>query len=102
MAADLRRRLVVPGGRVFVRSFSGALGFLRFGSSDPIDVEVRGFDLQRGMALAQQVRERLEGISGVIDAAVDREEQLPEIVGRIDAARFDEVIAALAGEEATA
>ena len=87
VAADLRRRLQVPGGRVFVRAGSGALGFLRFGGADPIEVELRGFDLQRGMAVAQQIRELLERIPGVIDASVAREEQLPEVVVRIDTER---------------
>ncbi|HXF81194.1 MAG TPA: efflux RND transporter permease subunit, partial [bacterium] len=87
VAADLRRRLQVPGGRVFVRASSGALGVLRFGSADPIEIEVRGFDLRRGLAIAQQIRDRLEGVPGVIDAVVAREEQLPEVVVRIDAER---------------
>ncbi|HEU5298748.1 MAG TPA: efflux RND transporter permease subunit, partial [bacterium] len=87
VAADLRTRLQVPGGRVFVRASSGALGFLRFGSADPIEVELRGFDLRRGIGLAQQIRDLLEGIPGVIDVSVAREEQLPEVVVRIDPER---------------
>jgi len=88
IVADLRPRLRVPGGRVFVRASAGALGILRFGGgADPIEVEIRGFDLRRGMGLAQQVRDLLESIPGVIDATVAREEALPEVVVRIDAER---------------
>jgi HAE1 family hydrophobic/amphiphilic exporter-1 len=85
VAADLRRRLQAPGARVFVRASSGALGFLRFGGgADPVEIEIRGFDLRQGMALAQQVRDTLEGIPGITDATVAREEQLPEVVVRVD------------------
>ena len=87
IVADLRGRLTVPGGRVFVRASSGALGILRFGGADPVEVEVRGFDLRRGMVLAQQIREMLEGIPGVIDASVAREESQPEIVVRLNTER---------------
>jgi HAE1 family hydrophobic/amphiphilic exporter-1 len=85
VAADLRRRLQAPGARVNVRASSGALGFLRFGgSADPVEIEIRGFDLRRGMTFAQQVRETLEGIPGITDATVAREDQLPEVIVRID------------------
>jgi HAE1 family hydrophobic/amphiphilic exporter-1 len=85
VAADLRRRLQAPGARVNVRASSGALGFLRFGgSADPVEIEIRGFDLRQGMALAQQVRDTLETIPGITDATVAREEQLPEVVVRVD------------------
>ena len=84
VAADLRRRLQAPGARVFVRASSGALGFLRFGGSDPVDIEIRGFDLRQGMTLARQVRDTLETVPGVTDASVAREEQLPEVVVRVD------------------
>ncbi len=84
IADDLRRRVQVPGGRVFVRASSGAFGFLRFGGADPVEVEIRGFDLRQGILLAQEVRDLLEGIPGITDANVAREEQLPEAVLRID------------------
>ncbi|HLA23770.1 MAG TPA: efflux RND transporter permease subunit, partial [bacterium] len=85
VAADLRGRLQTPGGRVFVRASSGALGFLRFGGgADPVEIELRGFDLRQGMALAQQVRDTLEAVPGITDASVAREEQLPEVIVRVD------------------
>jgi HAE1 family hydrophobic/amphiphilic exporter-1 len=87
IAAVLRRQLQVPGGRIFVRASEGALSVLRFGATDPIAVEVRGFDLEQSLQLAQRVREALQEIPGVTDASVAREERLPEIVVRISAQR---------------
>ncbi len=87
IAAVLRRRLQVPGGRIFVRASAGSLGVLRFGQADPIAVEIRGFDLTQGLRLGQQAREILEGIPGVTDASVAREELVPELTVRIDIER---------------
>ncbi|HEV8354135.1 MAG TPA: efflux RND transporter permease subunit [bacterium] len=87
IATALRRGLQVSGGRIFVRASEGALSVLRFGATDPVEVEVRGFDLQRGLEVAQQVRETLEAIPGITDASVSREERLPEVVVRIDSRR---------------
>ncbi|MDR5696800.1 MAG: efflux RND transporter permease subunit [Armatimonadota bacterium] len=113
IASVLRQRLRVPGGRVMVRASAGALGILRFGSSaDPISVDIRGFDLDAGMRLAEQVRDALEQVPGVTDASVAREERIPEMAVRVDverAAAFgltpqqvgDVLSAAVAGRTAT-
>src|SRR3990170_1920922 len=87
VAAELRRRLQVPGGGVSVRPSAGSLAVLRFGQADPIAVEIRGFDLTQGLRLAQQVREILEEIPGVTDASVAREELVPELTVRVDIER---------------
>ena len=88
VAQALRRVLAVPGGRVVVRASSGALGVLRFGTSqDPISVEVRGYDLREAMRIAGEVRALLETVPGVTDAAIQREEQAPELAVRVDAHR---------------
>ncbi len=85
VAASLRRALAVPGGRVAIRTSAGAFNIFRFGSGgDPISVEVRGFDLQEGMRLAEQIREILEQVRGVTDATIAREEQAPELAVRVD------------------
>lgn len=113
VAAALRRSLAVPGGRVVVRPSAGALNVLRFGTGqDPVSVEVRGFDLQQGMRVAEQVRSLLEAVPGITDATIQREEQAPEFAVRVDverAARFglsparvaEALEAAVAGEAAT-
>lgn len=87
VAAALRRRLQVPGGRIFVRPSAGAFFVLRFGGADPVAIDVRGFDLDRGLQLAQQIRVTLEEIPGITDATVSREERLPEVIVRIDSER---------------
>ncbi len=87
VAAALRQRLQIPGGRVFVRPSAGSLSVLRFGQTDPIAVEIRGFDLARALRLGQQVREVLEEIPGVTNASVAREELVPELTIRIDIER---------------
>jgi HAE1 family hydrophobic/amphiphilic exporter-1 len=102
VASVLRQRLRTPGGRIFVRASAGSLSVLRFGQSDPIAVEIRGFDLSEGLRLGQRVRQILEEVPGVTDASVAREELIPELTVRIDierAAAFgltpQQVIAAL-------
>ncbi|HET6781269.1 MAG TPA: efflux RND transporter permease subunit, partial [bacterium] len=87
VATALRQRLQVAGGRVVVRPSAGALAVLRFGGADPVAVDVRGFDLGTGMQFAQQIRTSIEGIPGVIDASIAREEQLPEVVIRVHGQR---------------
>lgn len=113
VAGVLRRSLQVPGGRVVVRPSAGALNVLRFGTGqDPVSVEVRGFDLRQGMQVAEQVRSVLETIPGITDATIQREEQAPEWVVRVDgeqASRFglsparvaEALQSAVAGEAAT-
>jgi HAE1 family hydrophobic/amphiphilic exporter-1 len=88
VAAALRGALQLPGGRVVVRPSAGALNILRFSQvDDPIAVEIRGHDLDQGMALARQVQQVLEQIPGVTDVSLAREELIPEAVLRIDVER---------------
>ncbi len=85
VAASLRRVLAVPGGRVGIRTSAGAFNIFRFGAgTDPIAVEVRGFDLREGMRVAERVRAMLEEVPGVTDATIAREEQAPELAVRVD------------------
>jgi len=74
----------LPGATVFVNP-GGILRFLlNFGSSAPIDIEVRGFDLETGSALAAQVAGIVRSTPGAVDVQVSREENLPELRVRID------------------
>jgi multidrug efflux pump subunit AcrB len=63
-------------------------GFLRFllnfGSSAPIDVEIRGYDLDTGSELARQVAAIVRSTPGAVDVQVSREENLPELRVQID------------------
>jgi len=84
----LRPRLVrLPGASVFVNP-GGFLRFLlNFGSSAPIDVEIRGFDLDTGSALAKKVANIVRAVPGATDIQVSREDNLPELLVKIDRER---------------
>ncbi len=84
----LRPKLTaLPGAAIFVNS-GGLLRFLlNFGSSAPIDVEVRGFDLETGSALAKQVAAIVRSVPGATDVQVSREDNLPELRVKIDRER---------------
>lgn len=87
VALALRRRLQIAGARIVVRPSAGALAVLRFGGSDPVAVDVRGFDLVEGLQIAQRIRSTIEEIPGITDASISREEQLPEVIIRVDGER---------------
>jgi CzcA family heavy metal efflux pump len=74
----------IPGASVFL-SPGGFLRFLlNFGSSAPIDVEVRGFDLDKGSELAKEIAQIVRSVPGAVDVQVSREDNLPELRVRID------------------
>jgi HAE1 family hydrophobic/amphiphilic exporter-1 len=79
--ADLRRRIRIPGATVIFRPFS-SLFFFR--SPDPISIDLRGFDLEVGNATARRLRSVLEGIPGVTDVQVSREESAEEFTVQVD------------------
>ncbi|MGD0339738.1 MAG: efflux RND transporter permease subunit [Bacteroidota bacterium] len=85
IANSLRPRLTqIPGAQVFINP-GGFLRFLlNFGSSAPIDVEIRGFDLDAGSALAQRVLAIVRSTPGATDAMVSRDDNLPELRIKID------------------
>jgi HAE1 family hydrophobic/amphiphilic exporter-1 len=69
----------------FISVYAGGLvsRIMTFGSDDPIDVEILGFDLTTGTLLAKKVEQILRGVQGVTDIQVGREEGLPEYQVRI-------------------
>ncbi len=74
----------LPGASIFIAP-GGFLRFLlNFGSSAPIDVEVRGFDLDAGSALSAQVAQVVRSTPGATDVQVSREDNLPELRVQID------------------
>ncbi len=74
----------IPGATVFM-SPGGFLRFLlNFGSAAPIDVEIRGFDLDQGSALAKQVQEIVQSTPGAVDVQVSRDDNFPELRVKID------------------
>jgi len=86
VAADLRKRLAnIPGVTVRTRAGQG-LFILRMAmrGGERIQIEVRGHEMQTADALAQRVRELVEGVEGVTDAQVSRESGTPEEIVLID------------------
>jgi CzcA family heavy metal efflux pump len=74
----------IPGASIFI-SPSGFLRFLlNFGSSAPIDVEIRGFDLNDGSTLSKEVAAIVRSVPGAVDVQVSREDNLPELRVNID------------------
>ena len=84
IARTLREKFrSIPG--VFINVNTGGLisRVMSFGTDDPIDVEVLGFDLNTGTLLAREVEQILRGVRGVTEIQVGREEGLPEYQVRI-------------------
>ncbi len=71
-------------GASVIVSASGFLRFLlNFGSLAPIDIEIRGFDLDKGNAqIANQVMAAVKSTPGAVNAVSSREDNLPGL--RID------------------
>jgi len=80
IASDLRRKLSgIPGLITRIRSGQGFF-LLRMGQSggDRVQIEVRGYDLEIGDALAKQVQSLIEDVEGITDARLSREIGTPE------------------------
>ena len=80
----------IPGANIRTREGQG-LFLLRMGTSgqggEPLEIEIRGFDLDRLEALAADARARIEQIDGVTDTRVSREVGVPQELMRIDRER---------------
>jgi HAE1 family hydrophobic/amphiphilic exporter-1 len=81
---DLRRRVRVTGATVFYRPLSS---LFIFRSPDPISIDLRGFDLEAGNAVARRLRGVLEAVPGVTDVQISREESAEEFTVRVDPLR---------------
>jgi len=85
IAADVRRKLAkLPGVQVFVTPSGILRTLLNFGSSAPLDVEIRGFDLETGNALAKEIAQIVRSTPGAADVQISRDDNLPELHINID------------------
>ncbi len=74
----------IPGTRIFVTP-GGFLRFLlNFGSAAPIDVEIRGFELETGATLAREIADSIRTVPGATDVQISRDDNLPELDIQID------------------
>jgi CzcA family heavy metal efflux pump len=74
----------IPGAAMYMTP-SGFLRFLlNFGSNAPIDVEISGYDLETGTALAKEVYGIVRSTPGAVDVQITREDNLPELRIQID------------------
>jgi HAE1 family hydrophobic/amphiphilic exporter-1 len=92
IADDLRQRLQdIPGATVRTRAGQGLfiLRMVSGGSSDRVQVEVRGYDLETANALARRVKETMETVEGVTDAKASRESGRPERIIIVDRAKAE-------------
>jgi HAE1 family hydrophobic/amphiphilic exporter-1 len=92
IAVALRRQLSgLPGVIVRANPAGGNNQITRFlsggnnnGGSSRLQLEIRGHDLDDSRRLAQDARTMMEGIPGLADVSVGREEGRPEIAVRVD------------------
>lgn len=74
----------IAGARIIVNP-GGFLRFLlNFGSAAPIDVEILGFDLAQGSALAREIAAVVRSIPGATDVQISRDDNMPELKVHID------------------
>jgi HAE1 family hydrophobic/amphiphilic exporter-1 len=97
LADRLRREIEgrIPGGEIMVQAQSGLWMLRRVfqsGSGDEaIELEIRGWDLDRADAVAAEVRRRIETLPGITDVRVSRREGQPEERLVLDRARISEL-----------
>lgn len=89
IADALRTQLsCIPGAEIRVRASSGIFILRRFASStENIQIEVRGHDLNTATELASTVRKIVEGVRGVTDVQVSRKSGVQEETIIIDRAK---------------
>ncbi|HPU93159.1 MAG TPA: efflux RND transporter permease subunit, partial [Candidatus Saccharicenans sp.] len=81
IAADLSRQLSnVPGAIIRTRATGGQMmmGMRGGGGQERLQIEIRGYDLEVGQSLAQEVKRVVEKIKGVTDVSISRVEGTPE------------------------
>ncbi|MFP4454187.1 MAG: efflux RND transporter permease subunit [Desulfonatronovibrio sp.] len=91
IAMDLRKKLSrIPGATIRTRAGQG-LFILRMGTSDGdrVEVEVRGYDLDKAQALTEQIQAMIGQVDGIEDARVSRDSGVPEELIVVDRAKAE-------------
>jgi HAE1 family hydrophobic/amphiphilic exporter-1 len=86
VANDLREKLrSIPGATIRVREGQG-LFIMRMGTNtdQAVGIEIRGYDLQIGQDLANQISAAVTDVPGVTDVRISREAGQPEFRVKID------------------
>jgi HAE1 family hydrophobic/amphiphilic exporter-1 len=85
IAASLKKATKnVAGVTLRIRADSSSFMKRAMGTEERLVVEIRGHDLEQGMALAKVLVEEIEKIDGITDARSSNEDGRPEIVCSID------------------
>jgi hydrophobic/amphiphilic exporter-1 (mainly G- bacteria), HAE1 family len=74
----------IPGTVVRTRASGGQYFFRGGGGAERVQVEIRGYDIEVGEALSQQVKRIVESVPGVTDVRLSREVGNPEELLHID------------------
>ncbi len=78
----------VPGGDIRVSAQSGLWILRRIfrsgGGSEALQLELRGYDLDRARSIAQQIKQRMDRVPGVANVRIGRQEGRPEENIRFD------------------
>ena len=86
--AELRTKLaVLPGSLSFGAPIAHRLDHLLSGVRAPFAVKISGPELDTLRTLAAQVRERLDGIAGLVDPQIEAQAEVPQLRLRVDARR---------------
>jgi len=82
----------IPGAEIDVRAQSGLWILRRLfsagGGDEDVEVQLRGYDIETSMALAQEIKRRMELADGVVEARVGEREGRPEETIRFDRDRI--------------
>jgi HAE1 family hydrophobic/amphiphilic exporter-1 len=90
IANDLRRKLAgIPGVDIRTRAGQGLFIFrvVSGGGSERIQIDIRGFDIDRANLLALDIKSRIEAVEGVTDVRLSLEAGRPEEQIRVDRSR---------------
>jgi len=83
--AELRKKFSgIPGAEIFIRSRGSIMTHILGGRETRIEIDVRGYDLETGAKLAEQVKDIIESVPGTVNARISREEGKPELTVQVD------------------